>query len=465
MEFGRTLETVLRSAAASFPTELWWVALGVSLGWALGRLRSARQIGDLSARLQERSRRLAEIEHDTISLRDEAERLRSSAARLSAELEAEQTMADQQQSLVESSQRNLREAFHSLSAEALQRNNQSFLELARTAFGEIQRGAEGALNERQQAVANLVSPMREALAKVDTTLHAIEKERVDTFARVASQMDALAQGQVGLQSETANLVNALRTPVVRGRWGEMQLRRVVELAGMSSHCDFVEQPSRNTAEGRLRPDMVVHLPGQGTVIVDAKAPLSSYLESLAAQDAEVTNKLRDHARQVRRHVGQLASKEYWNQFSQSPEFVVLFLPGEVFFSAALQHDPHLIEAAVRKRVILASPTTLIALLQAVGHGWRQQDLSDNAEKISSLGAELYDRLKVFTDHLESLRRGLEQSIGSYNKAVASLESRVLVTARRFKDLGVSTKKPPEVAPIEQSTAAPSGNDSEEGDDG
>lgn len=453
------LSVSVQASLAGVPGEARWgvlgSAIGMTLGWALARLRSAGQIGSLSARLQERSQHLAELNRDAATLRDEADRLRASNARLAAEIDAEHTRSEERSAALEANQRHQREAFQALSAEALQRNNQSFLELARAAFAELQRGAEGTLTSRQEAVANLVAPMREALSKVDATLHSIEKERVDSFARVGTQLEALAQGQLGLQGETANLVRALRVPVVRGRWGELHLRRVVELAGMSAHCDFVEQPSRNTDNGRLRPDMVVRLPGDRSVVVDAKAPLAAYLDSLEVEADAAADKLRDHARQVRSHVGQLAGKEYWNQFEKSPEFVVLFLPGEMFFSAALQHDPHLIELAVRQRVIIASPTTLIALLQAVAHGWRQQELSENAETIASLGAELYDRLKIFTDHLDKLRRGLEQSVAAYNRAVGSLESRVLITARRFRELGVAGKGSPEVAPIEESTAATS----------
>jgi DNA recombination protein RmuC len=461
----RDLSASVQAALAGVPPEARWgvlgSAIGTTLGWALARLRSASQIGSLSARLQERSQHLAEITRDAGTLREETDRLRASNARLAAELDAEHTRGEERNASLEANQRHLREAFQALSAEALQRNNQSFLELARTAFAELQRGAEGTLTSRQEAVASLVAPMREALSKVDATLHSIEKERVDSFARVGTQLEALAQGQLGLQGETANLVRALRVPVVRGRWGELHLRRVVELAGMSAHCDFVEQPSRNTDNGRLRPDMVVHLPGDRSVVVDAKAPLAAYLDSLEVEADAAADKLRDHARQVRSHVGQLAGKEYWSQFETSPEFVVLFLPGEMFFSAALQHDPHLIELAVRQRVIIASPTTLIALLQAVAHGWRQQELGENAETIAALGAELYDRLKTFTDHLDKLRRGLEQSVAAYNRAVGSLESRVLITARRFQELGVAGKGSPEVAPIEESTTAAS---LESGDD-
>jgi len=463
----RGLEAVVRSALGGIPAGGLWgclgLAFGASLGWALARLRSARQVGELSARLQERSARLDEIERAAQELRDDSERLRSSAAQLAAELDVERARGEQQLAHFRATEKDLREVFQSLSAEALSRNNQSFLDLARTSFAELQRGAEGALDSRQQAVASLIAPMKEALTRVDSTIHDVEKERVDTFARVTTQIESLAKGQTDLQSETANLVHALRTPVVRGRWGEMQLRRVVELAGMSAHCDFVEQPTRTNDGARLRPDMVVHLAGARSIVVDAKAPLEAYLDSLELEEADAADRLRDHARHVRSHVTQLAAKEYWAQFAESPEFVILFLPGEVFFSAALQHDPGLIEFAVHKRIIVASPTTLIALLQAVGHGWRQNDLNENAVTISALGSELYDRLSVFAEHLEVLRRGLEQAVAAYNRAAGSLESRVLVTARRFKDLGVTGKDSPTVQPIEATPNIRTGGHFDAGD--
>jgi DNA recombination protein RmuC len=333
----------------------------------------------------------------------------------------------------------LREIFQGISADALRQNTESFLTLANDKFGELRSSASSDLENRQQAIDALIKPIGEALTKVDGKLKEIEKERHGHYEKLTEQLRAVGTAHEKLHSETQNLVKALRAPSVRGRWGEIQLKRVVEMAGMLDHCDFQQQKTAETDSGRLRPDMVVSLPAGKNVVVDAKAPLEAYLDSVeAADDAVRSARLVDHARQVRDHMTKLGSKGYWDQFAPAPEFVVMFLPGETFFSAALEHDPALIEYGVDQKVIPASPTTLIALLRAVAYGWRQEKLAENAQAISKLGRTLYERLATLTAHFEKLGGHLSRAVGSFNDAVGSLEGRVLVAARRFVEMGASS---------------------------
>jgi DNA recombination protein RmuC len=347
-------------------------------------------------------------------------------------------------------ERRLRDAFASLSAEALRQNNQSFLDLAQTKLGSFQQSASYEFDKRQKAVDDLVRPIHEALSRVDGKLQQVEKDRISNYAGLLEQVKVMAQTQQALHAETGNLVKALRAPQVRGRWGEIQLRRVVEIAGMLDYCDFVEQARVDSEDGRLQPDLIIRLPGDKTIVVDAKSPLSAYLDATEGNgdDRARDALLKKHARQVRDHMVKLGGKAYWNQFQPAPDFVVMFLPGETFFSAACQHDPSLIEFGVGEQVIPASPTTLIALLRSIAYGWRQESIARNAQEISQLGRELYERLGNMTEHFEDMRKALVKAVDSYNDAIGSLEGRVMVSARRFRDLGIAGEELPEVQPVQ-----------------
>jgi DNA recombination protein RmuC len=443
------------------------LTLGLLAGVALflyGRTRQAADAATLRVRLDETARRadacaatLAERDRQVADTRDALSAARQEAARLTAEVDAERRSGAEKLALLESATAKLREAFEALSAEALRRNNQSFLELARAALGEFQQHAVTDLEGRQKAIVESLQPVRESLARVDAQLQEVEKQRLGSYTALTEQVRSLAAAQQQLQSETGNLVRALRSPNIRGHWGELQLRRVVELAGMVAYCDFVEKESASTDEGdRRTPDLVVRMPGGRQIIVDSKAPTDAYMKAVEAQtEDERRSRLRDHARQVKSHITGLSAKAYWDQFQPTPEFVFMFLPGDALLAAALQEDPTLLEYGLGRRVIPATPLTLIALLRAVAFGWQQQEIARNAQDISDLGRQLYDRLRILGEHFESVGDSLGRSVDAYNRAVASLESRVLVTARRLKDLGVrGADELPEVATIDLAPRAP-----------
>jgi DNA recombination protein RmuC len=398
-----------------------WLALAV--GAALGALGA----------LLWRARRERSLAIDTEVLR--------------ARLKSEETLSAEREQALTRAREQLQAVFGDLARDSLQSNSEVFLQLARERLTRQHLDASQALKERETAIESMVQPIREALAKTEAQIQAIERDRIDSFATIKTQMESLASGQNLLSRETRNLVTALRRPNVRGQWGEITLRRLVELSGMTSRVDFTEQQHHSTDSGAIRPDMVVHMPEQRDIVVDVKTPLDAYLSAVEAQDDEErATQLRRHAQIVGARIRELSSKQYWSQFERSPDFVVLFLPGDQFLWAALQENPGLVDDSMRQNVMLATPTSLIALLKVVSHGWKQTILAENAAEIRGIGEDLYKRLAVFGEHLVKLGKSLGNSVDSFNRAVGSLEQQVLPAARRFEGLGLRVTR--DIEPLE-----------------
>ncbi len=412
-----------------------------------GRLKSTESItAELRGQLQQKDN---EINNLRCSLNSEQQ------ARVSAETRLEETknnLEDQKRLLTDSEQK-LTNTFKALSSDALNDNNQAFLTLAQKTLENLLTEAKGDLGKRQQAIEGIVKPLKESLDKYETQIRDVEKSRADAYGGLKQQLEQLTRTHQQLQKETANLATALKRPEVRGRWGEITLRRVVEAAGMSEYCDFIEQPSKDAEDGRKRPDLIVKLPGARSVIIDAKAPLSSYMNAIEAENEDARKVcLLQHAQTVREHMKLLGSKLYWTQFNPSPDFVVLFLPGESFFSAALEQDRSLIEDGIANRVILATPTTLIALLRTVAYSWQQQQLTENARKIAQTGTDLFERVCKFAEHLNGIRNGIDGAAKSFNDAVGSWEHRIIPSARKLKELGAASPEQQlqDITPLEKS---------------
>jgi DNA recombination protein RmuC len=422
----------------TIPVVLLLSCVGLLLGYALAALVSRSRTAGLVERRNSLEQQLDAARRELAEKSAAHTNALAEKARLEGALQAERKSAAEKLEVLNSARQEMENSFQAMAASALERNNSNFLDLARQSLGSFQTQARSDLEARQKAVEGLVAPIAESLKQVDHQVREIETVRAEAYGRLTAQVASLLETQKALQTETGNLVKALRDPQARGRWGELQLRKVLELSGMLEHCDFQQQETVTSDERRYRPDVVVKLPGGKNIVIDSKVPLIAYLAALEApDDATRSARLVDHARQIKQHIDNLAGKSYWAQFEPTPEFVVLFLPGEVFFRAALDGDAELIEYGVTRRVIVASPTTLIALLRAVAYGWNQKNLAEGAQRISEAGKQLYERLCVMTRHFEDIGSRLGAAVESYNKAVGSMQRSVFPVARKFAELDQS----------------------------
>ena len=436
---------------------------GAVAGWALARVAAARELTEVrtgAARelTDVRAAAAGELAQVRAAAAGELTEVRSALARAETALAHERAAAGEKLALLEAGEQRLREAFDALSAEALRRNNEQFVALAESRLARANTEARGELTARQQAIESLVAPLRDSLGKVESQIRAVERDREGAYQSLLAQIGTMRASSEQLRVETAQLVTALRAPQVRGRWGELQLQRVVEAAGMVEHCDFTQQQTSTTEDGVLRPDLVVRLAGGKQVVVDAKVPFAGYLEAMEAREEAVREaRLKAHARHLRTHIDELSAKAYWQRFNPTPEFVVCFVPADAFLNAALEQEPALLEHAFSKNVVVATPATLIALLRTVAYTWRQEALARNAQAVHTLARDLYDRLATMGGHIEAVGKSLNTAVGKYNAAVSSLESRVLVTARKLTEMHVvdgDLAAPRQVEQLARSVQAP-----------
>ena len=399
--------------------------------------RRSAELAVKNAALAVSADRVPPLEQENVKLREQLQHANKESVELKTKLEAELKNHEAHVEDLRKMDDELERKFTVLASDALGKNSENFLKLVSERFGKHRETADEALEKRKKEIETLVKPIGESLSKFEYRVGEIEKAREGAYGAITEQVKSLAEGQTNLRSETGRLVQALRQPKTRGRWGEYQLRNVLEMAGMTEHVDFVEEKTIEGEDGRLRPDVIVRLPGGKSVIVDAKTSLEAYLSAVETDDEDTREQLMaDHARQVRDRVRTLASRDYWNALPETPDFVVMFIPGEAFFAAAIERDPGLFETAVRRRVLICTPTTFVALVKAIAYGWQQEKLAESALEIAERGRDLYDRIKVFGGHMGDLGRSLRQAVDRYNQGIGSLEGRLLPAARKFETLGV-----------------------------